>query len=198
MPEYRRWYVPGGTFFFTLVTNERQPILCTDLARPCLREAIDTVGADWPVEWVAVVLLPDHLHTVWTLPAGDNRYPIRWKRIKEEFTRRYLKAGGSEIAPTASRLRHAERGVWQRRYWEHKVRDEADLKRCVDYIHWNPKSTGTLPTSVIGVGPRSLALCAWASIRWPGARKTRRPATMTRNGASRLYGGSRNEPHQRL
>ncbi len=142
MPEYRRWYVPGGTFFFTLVTNERQPILCTDLARPCLREAIDTVGADWPVEWVAVVLLPDHLHTVWTLPAGDDRYPIRWKRIKEEFTRRYLKAGGSEIAPTASRLRHAERGVWQRRYWEHKVRDEADLKRCVDYIHWNPKKHG--------------------------------------------------------
>jgi putative transposase len=142
MPDYRRCYVPGGTFFFTLVTNQRRPILCTDFARPRLRIAIDTVGADWPVEWVAVVLLPDHLHAVWTLPRGDDRYPIRWKRIKEVFTGRYLGAGGTEVAPTASRLRHAERGVWQRRYWEHKVRGEDDLKRCVDYIHWNPKKHG--------------------------------------------------------
>src|SRR3990170_655931 len=90
MPEYRRWYVPGGTFFFTAVTHGRRPMLGTDLAR------------------------------------------------------RYLKAGGEEITPSRSRLRHAERGIWQRRYWEHAVRDEEDLKRCVDYVHWNPKKHGHL------------------------------------------------------
>jgi len=142
MPDYRRWYVPGGTYFFTLVAHHRRPILCTGLARRCLREAIAKVRNDWPFHLVAIVLLPDHLHTVWTLPPEDARYPIRWKRIKEEFTRRYLKGGGSEVALSASRLRHSERGIWQRRYWERTVRDEADLKRCVDYVHWNPKKHG--------------------------------------------------------
>jgi len=75
-------------------------------------------------------------------PPGDDRYPIRWKRIKEEFTRRYLEVGGEEIPPSISRLRHQERGIWQRRYWEHTVRDEEDLKRCVDYVHWNPRKHG--------------------------------------------------------
>jgi putative transposase len=142
MPEYRRWYVPGGAFFFTLVTQSRRPILNTDLARRCLRQAIDDVRTKWPFELVAIVLLPDHLHSIWTLPTGDTRYPTRWKRIKEEFTRRYLGAGGKEIPPSISRLRHGERGIWQRRYWEHTVRDEEDLKRCVDYVHWNPKKHG--------------------------------------------------------
>ena len=129
----------GGTYFFTLVTCNRRPILCSDLARACLHEAIATVQRDWPFALVAIVLLPDHLHTVWTLPRGDVRYPIRWKRIKEEFTRQYLKAGGEEVPPGRSRVRHAERGIWQRRYWEHTIEDEDDLKRCVDYAHWNPK-----------------------------------------------------------
>jgi putative transposase len=142
MPDYRRCYIPGGTFFFTLVSDRRRPILDTDPARRCLHDAIEKIRARLPVEIVAVVLLPDHLHTVWTLPRDDARYPLRWKRMKEEFTRRYLKAGGTEVAPSASRLRRGERGIWQRRYWEHTVRDEDDLKRCVDYIHWNPKKHG--------------------------------------------------------
>jgi putative transposase len=135
IPEYRRWYVPGGTYFFTLVTHRRRPILCSESARRCLRRAIDTVRSDWPVALVAVVLLPDHLHTVWTLPPGDDRYPIRWKRIKEQFTRGYLESGSEEVPLSLSRLRHRERGIWQRRYWEHTARDEEDLKRCVDYVH---------------------------------------------------------------
>jgi putative transposase len=142
MPDYRRWYVPGGTFFFTVVTLSRRPILVSDVARCCLREAIAEVQLKWSFDLVAIVLLPDHLHTVWTLPPGDTRYPIRWKRIKEEFTRRYMKAGGAEIAPSLSRSRHSERGIWQRRYWEHSVRDEEDLERCVDYVHWNPRKHG--------------------------------------------------------
>src|SRR3989304_5863907 len=144
MSDYRRHYLPSGTLFFTAVTHHRRPILWAAMARRCLREALETVRADWSIELVAIVLLPEHLHTVWTLPPGDARYPIRWKRIKEEFTRRYLKAGGEEIMPSRSRLRHAERGIWQRRYWEHAVRDEEDLKRCVDYVHWNPKKHGHL------------------------------------------------------
>jgi putative transposase len=91
---------------------------------------------------VAIVLLPDHWHTVWTLPPGDQQYPLRWARIKEEFTERWLDGGGSERVQSVSRRRHRMRGVWQRRYWEHTLRDEDDLERCVDYIHWNPCKHG--------------------------------------------------------
>jgi putative transposase len=146
MPDYRRWYVSGGTYFFTTVANHRRPVLCDTLARRCLHEAIQTVRATWPLELVAVVLLPDHLHSVWTLPQGDASYPTRWRRIKEEFTRAYLARGGTESPRGISRLRQGERGIWQRRYWEHAVRDEEDLKRCVDYVHWNPKKHGYVST----------------------------------------------------
>jgi len=142
MPDYRRWYVPGGTYFFTAVTANRRPILCDTLARKCLHNAIETIRNRHPIELAAIVLLPDHVHTIWTLPQGDAAYPLRWKRIKEEFTLSYLVSGGTEVPPSPSRLRQGERGVWQRRYWEHAVRDEEDLKRCVDYVHWNPKKHG--------------------------------------------------------
>jgi putative transposase len=91
---------------------------------------------------VAIALLPDHTHTVWSLPAGDSDYPFRWAQIKEEFTRSFLALGGEEAQVNTSRLRHRERGIWQRRYWEHTCQDEIDLKRCVDYIHWNPVKHG--------------------------------------------------------
>ena len=139
MPNFRRNFVPGGTYFFTCVTHERQPILTTDPGRRCLREAILKVKADHPFEIVAIVLLPDHWHTVWVLPSGDDRYPLRWMRIKEEFTERWLACGGTELPQSASRKRQRQRGIWQKRYWEHTVRDEDDLKRCVDYCHWNPR-----------------------------------------------------------
>jgi putative transposase len=142
MSDYRRWYVTGGTYFFTIVTADRQPILCGDVARRCLREAMQKVRRVRPFAVVAIVLLPDHLHTVWTLPEGDTAYSTRWRRTKEEFTRAYLAGGAAEAPRSQSRLRQGERGVWQRRYWEHTVRDEEDLKRCVDYIHWNPKKHG--------------------------------------------------------
>ena len=142
MPRYRRWYVPGGTYFFTVVAYKRRRIFREEIARKCLHEAIVEIQQKWPFELVAIVLLPDHLHAVWTLPPGDDRYPLRWKRIKEEFTVRYLAAGGRELPRTASRIHQGERGVWQRRFWEHTVEDEDDLKRCVDYTHFNPKKHG--------------------------------------------------------
>ena len=137
MPNYRRNYVPGGTYFFTCVSYRRQPILTTELGRRCLRDAIDTVRHDYPFELVAIVLLPDHWHSVWTLPPNDDRYSLRWMRIKEEFTKSWLAGGGGELSQLESREKHRYRGVWQKRYWEHTVRDEGDLQRCVDYVHWN-------------------------------------------------------------
>jgi putative transposase len=142
MSDYRRWYVPGGTYFFTVVTYGRRPILCEELGRACLHAAIEAVRQQWPFEIVAIVLLPEHLHTVWTLPRGDDRYSTRWRLIKEKFTQRYLRAGGREIAPSSSRKKQGERGIWQRRFWEHLVPDEDDLQRCVDYVHWNPRKHG--------------------------------------------------------
>ena len=139
MSNYRRWYVPGGTYFFTVVTYHRRRFLTDDISREHLRSAIRKVRSENPFRMVALVLLPDHLHTVWTMPASDANYSTRWRKIKSEFTDSYLKAGGIEASVSASRKRRNERGIWQRRFWEHWIRDEADLKRCVDYIHWNPR-----------------------------------------------------------
>jgi len=141
MPNYRRWFVPGGTYFFTVVTDGRQHILTADLARPLLHEAFQAELIRTPFDLTAIVLLPDHIHTIWTLPEGDSAYPLRWKRIKECFTRDYLAAGGSESG-RSMRAPGRGRNVWQPRYWEHVVRDEDDFKRCLDYIHWNPVKHG--------------------------------------------------------
>ncbi|QDT01321.1 REP-associated tyrosine transposase [Adhaeretor mobilis] len=139
MPNYRRNFVPGGIYFFTAVTHLRQPFLTSDLARKCLREAIEEVREDHPFEMIAQVLLPDHWHTIWQLPEGDVAYPMRWSRIKELFTRKWLEAGGEEFQQSESRIKYRRRGVWQKRYWEHTVDGPQDLKRCVDYVHWNPR-----------------------------------------------------------
>src|SRR5262245_5704807 len=142
MSSYRRYFVPGGTFFFTVVTHERRRFLTEPLSRRCLREGLETVRAGRPFEIVAIVLLPAHIHTIWTLPGGDADFSVRWKRIKEEFTERYLGAGGEEGCRSNSRRRRQERGVWQRRFWEHTIKDENDLERHFDYIHYNPVKHG--------------------------------------------------------
>jgi putative transposase len=142
MPDYRRWYVPGGTYFFTAVTFDRRSFLTEELSRKLLREAIEKEREQRPFQVIAWVLLPDHLHAVWTLPAGDDNYSLRWQKLKEEFTKTYLKSGGQEGVRNRSRRSKRERAVWQRRFWEHTVRDEEDLERCVDYVHWNPVKHG--------------------------------------------------------
>ena len=142
MPDYRRFFVPGGTFFFTLVIEQRRPILTTDLGREVLRRALEEQCAKRPFSIIAMVLLPEHLHTLWVLPPGDSRYPLRWRQIKESFTRGFLAGGGTEAHRSTSRALHRERAVWQRRYWEHTCFDEDDLKHHLDYIHWNPVKHG--------------------------------------------------------
>ena len=144
MTDYRRWRVDGGTYFFTIVTEQRRPWLCDDLARACLRDAIRIVRQRRPFTIDAIVLLPDHLHTVWTLPIGDSDYSTCWKLIKRRFTSAYLKSGGTEAEVNASRQSKGERSVWQRRFFEHTVRDESDMKRCVDYVHVNPLKHGLI------------------------------------------------------
>jgi putative transposase len=142
MSNYRRSCVPGGTFFFTIVTHNRRQFLTSDLARACLRKAIDKIRWKLPFEMVAIVLLPDHWHAVWSLPRGDSRYSLRIRQIKEAFTREYLANGGMELQQSRSRTDHGMRGIWQKRFWELTIDDDDDLKRCVDYIHWNPKKHG--------------------------------------------------------
>jgi putative transposase len=145
MPNYRRAFRPGGTFFFTLVTYRRARFLCDDLARAMLRRAIDACRAVAPFDVDAFVLLPDHLHAMWTLPEGDADFSTRWSRIKKRFTDQWLAAGGCEGAVSGSRRHNRRRGVWQRRFWEHMIRDEADRERHLNYIHYNPIKHGLAP-----------------------------------------------------
>jgi putative transposase len=142
MSRYRRWFVPGGTYFFTLVVLDRRPLFNDADARTCLHHAIKEIRDRHPFEIVAQVLLPNHLHAIWSLPSGDDRYPTRWRRIKEEFTKRFLGSGGMERRQSASRREAGYRGIWQKRYWEHSCGAEADLRGCVDYVHYNPKKHG--------------------------------------------------------
>src|SRR3990172_5928948 len=145
MGDYRRNYVAGGTYFFTVVTHRRRKILASPLGRRCLREAMNEIRHDRAFDLIAIVLLPEHLHCVWTLPTGDNDFSTRWRLIKSRFTKNYLAGGGRESTPTSEQRHHESRGVWQPRFWEHTCRDEDDLKRCVDYIHWNPVKHGLVP-----------------------------------------------------
>ena len=143
MPQYRRAVVPGGTFFFTVVTYRRQPLFAVSAARNCLRAAVQEVRAAKPFTVDAWCLLPDHLHCVWTLPEGDSDFSGRWRRIKGVFTHDFRRV--FRRVPTvrsASRAARGEQSVWQRRFWEHVIRDEDDFRRHVDYVHYNPVKHG--------------------------------------------------------
>jgi putative transposase len=142
MPNYRRWVVPGGTFFFTVVTFERTPFLCSDPARPLLRRAITECRAQWPFQIDAFVLLPDHMHTIWTLPTGDTGYSQRWGWIKKTFTQLWREAGGAERAVSPAKRADRRGGLWQQRFWEHTVDDPRDFENHVEYIHYNPVKHG--------------------------------------------------------
>jgi putative transposase len=140
MTNYRR-VRQGNTYFFTLVTYQRRPILTTEHAREKLREAIASVRSSHPFRIDAWVLLPDHLHCLWTLPEGDIDYSVRWGLIKKRFTQN-MKGLLPPAAICESRRNHRESGVWQRRFWEHMIRDDRDYAAHCDYIHWNPVKHG--------------------------------------------------------
>jgi len=142
MPNYRRASIPGGTWFFTLVSCQRRKILCNHDIRSALREAIRTVQTQQPFSVDAWILLPDHLHCIWTLPDGDRDFSIRWAKIKRLVTQRCGASYPPEGPVRASKRRRNEGMLWQRRFWEHAIRDDADLQRCLDYLHWNPVKHG--------------------------------------------------------
>jgi len=187
MPDYRRARVKGGTFFFTVVSYRRRPILCDKGIRAAIRQAVYVVRNERPFDIDAWVLLPDHLHCVWTLPPNDADFSMRWAMIKKYVTKTAHGArsapydsrpsavgcvsrtgtndarsapydsrpgvvgcvsrtvtNGARSAPNKpqSKIRRHEGFLWQRRFWEHTVRDNKDLKRCLDYVHWNPVKHG--------------------------------------------------------
>jgi putative transposase len=137
MSEYRRLRIPGGCYFFTVNLEDRRSDLLVRHV-DVLRQAVHTVRRARPFHIDAFAVLPDHLHAVWTLPEGDADFPTRWRLIKKAFSRR-LPAGESR---SPSRVRRGERGIWQRRYWEHAIRDDPDFAAHVDYVHSNPVKHG--------------------------------------------------------
>jgi putative transposase len=136
MANYRRARIPGGTFFFTVTLADRSSkLLVEQIAR--LREFYGRVQDRHPFETIAICVLPDHLHAIWRLPEQDADFGMRWQLIKKSFSH--------GIAPrerSQSKLHKREKGIWQRRYWEHAIRDDADLSRHVDYIHFSPVKHG--------------------------------------------------------
>ncbi|WP_295402035.1 transposase [uncultured Thiocystis sp.] len=134
---YRRAYHAGATYFFTVNLADRSLRLLVDHI-DALRDAVRHVRRDHPFNIIAWVVLPDHLHAIWQLPDGDADFSTRWALIKANFSRR---------VPTGERIRDSrrqkgERGIWQRRFWEHLIRDDRDLQIHVDYIHFNPVKHG--------------------------------------------------------
>lgn len=142
MPNYRRFLEPGATYFFTIVTADRVPLFhefeASRLLGACLRE----VRGHRPFVVTAIVLLPDHLHMIWSLPRGDSDYSTRIGAMKASFSRAWLERGNGEQPVTNDQARQRRRGVWQPRFLEHMIRDEQDLGRHVDYIHYNPVKHG--------------------------------------------------------
>jgi len=134
---YRRSIVPGGCYFFTVNLAERGSRLLVDNAY-LLKKVVREVRARHPFEVHAWVTMPDHLHAVLTLPEGDDRFAMRWSLIKSGFSKRIEADEGT----TESRRQNGERGIWQRRFWEHLIRDDGDLQRHVDYVHYNPVKHG--------------------------------------------------------
>jgi putative transposase len=128
MPRYIRAQQPGGTFFFTVVTHRRRKLFYEANNRLIFKEAIMEVHSTYPFNIDAWVLLPEHLHCIWTLPAGDRDFSKRWGLIKAKFSK---ELPGQQTTP-----------VWQNRFWEHLIRDDRDLQRHLDYIHYNPVKHG--------------------------------------------------------
>ena len=134
---YRRSNVPGATYFFTLNLAERHKTLLVDRV-DALRAVVKTVKQRHPFYIDAMVIMPDHLHAIWTLPEGDTDFSTRWGLIKSGFSR------GVETTEkiSASRRSKGERGIWQRRFWEHQIMNDEDYQHHIDYIHYNPVKHG--------------------------------------------------------
>ncbi len=142
MSNYKRATLPGATYFFTLVTYRRRPILCDTVFRDELREAIKTVQVRHPFTIDGWVLLPDHLHCIWTLPLGDANFSMRWSVIKRLVSLACKQHYHRLDWMTDSKTKHRESTIWQRRYWEHCITTESNYSNCMDYMMINPVKHG--------------------------------------------------------
>jgi putative transposase len=137
MSRYIRSYVPGATYFFTVNLADRSSdLLVREIGK--LRSAYADVQRRHPFHTLAICVLPEHLHALWRLPDDDADFALRWQQIKRHFSTQV----DAPVTAGASLAAKREKGVWQRRYWEHQVRDETDFARHVDYIHYNPVKHG--------------------------------------------------------
>lgn len=139
----------GATYFFTVVSYRRRAILCDESVRTVLRDAINHVRTLRPFTIDAWVLLPDHLHCIWTLPEGDSDFSTRWGMIKRKVSLACGNQYKREDWITSSKRKHRESTIWQRRYWEHQIRDDGDFMRHVDYIHYNPVKHGRCKSAAL-------------------------------------------------
>jgi putative transposase len=132
MSEYRRLFVKGAIYFFTVVTYNRQHLLCNEIALKRLKSSFRYAIQKHPFKIKGLVILPDHLHCIWHLPENDHDFSTRWSLFK-----RYFSSGFD------AEINHRrEKNIWQRRFWEHLIRNENDLNNCLDYIHYNPVKHG--------------------------------------------------------
>jgi len=132
MSNYRRVYLPGGTYFFTVVTHHRAPVFTSEERVAMLRQAFRKIMTIRPFTIDAMVVLPEHLHCIWQMPEGDADYSSRWREIKKVASRQIC-----SVTNTRN-----EQMLWQRRFWEHAIRDQEDWRRHMDYIHYNPVKHG--------------------------------------------------------
>ena len=169
---YRRNVVPGGTFFFTATLYDRRSSALVDHVDK-LRGAFRVTRLESPFTVDAIVILPDHLHVIMTLPEGDSDYSGRWRRIKSVFTHRVV-ASGTPVP-------HNHRGefaLWQRRFWEHTIRNDTDFERCADTSISIPSSTGSSHRRPTGHTRHCIATFARAYCPPIGAASARSAATL--------------------
>ncbi|NOX08987.1 MAG: transposase [Gammaproteobacteria bacterium] len=142
MSEYRRVYTGGASYFFTVVTHKRRRFLAQPNHIMIGRSVVRDVKQRYPFAIDACVILPDHIHFIWTMPDGDVNYSRRIGLIKAACSRAFIACGLDMPAVNFSRKSRNEHAVWQRRFWEHRIRDERDYRHCMDYLHYNPVKHG--------------------------------------------------------
>ena len=136
--QYRRTFVPGGTYFFTVVAARRRRLFDNEDTIQLVRQAFHHVNTNRPFTVNAMVILPNHLHCIWTLPSSDDDYPTRWRLIKTWVTKHYPSRRHHDTNSSKQR----ELTLWQARYWEHLIRNGEDYRQHVEYIHYNPVKYG--------------------------------------------------------
>jgi putative transposase len=140
MATFRRSTVAGATYFFTVNAHQRQKVLTKPPFYQALKQSLEAVKKRYPFAIEAFVLLPNHLHCIWTLPESDADYSMRWNIIKRGVSQQVRDLIAAPVSP--SRRKRGELGLWQRRFWEHQIRNELDFEKHVEYIHWNPVKHG--------------------------------------------------------